>query len=84
MERENELIERVVSDETWRTSSGALLENGIYLGERYDARLERDGWDAPGFDDSAWQSAEVVEGPSLAPQMMPPIRLYSFRSETTG
>ncbi len=75
LERENELIERVVSDETWKTSSGALLENGIYLGERYDARLEQDGWDLPGFDDSSWAGAEVVEGPRLAPQLIPPIRV---------
>jgi alpha-L-rhamnosidase len=75
LELENELIERISSDATWKTSSGALLENGIYLGERYDARLEQDGWDMAGFDDSAWQSAEVVEGPNLAPQLMPPIRV---------
>jgi len=75
LERENELSERVISDETWKTSTGALLENGIYLGESYDARLEQDGWDKPGFDDSAWQDAEVVEGPSLAPQLLPPIRV---------
>jgi len=75
LEREDELVERVSSDGTWKTSSGALLENGIYLGERYDARLEQDGWDMAGFDDSAWQPAEVVEGPNLAPQLMPPIRV---------
>ena len=75
LERENELIERVVSDESWKTNSGALLENGIYCGERYDARLEQDGWDSPGFDDSSWKGAEEIEGPSLAPQLIPPIRV---------
>jgi alpha-L-rhamnosidase len=75
LERENGLVERISSDETWKTSSGALQENGIYLGEHYDARVEQDGWDMAGFADSAWQTAEVVEGPNLAPQLMPPIRV---------
>ncbi len=43
--------ELVCSDERWRTSTGAWLEDGIYDGETYDARLAPDGWAAPGFDD---------------------------------
>jgi alpha-L-rhamnosidase len=31
----------------WRVTSGPTLENSIYGGETYDARLEKDGWDAP-------------------------------------
>ena len=75
LERENELVERVVTDETWRTGYGALLENGIYLGERTDSRLDQEGWDEPGFDDSSWPNAEMVKGPGLAPLVMPPVRV---------
>ncbi len=75
LERENELVERVVTDETWRTGYGALLENGLYLGERVDSRLDQDGWDEPGFDDSSWPYAEAVKGSNLASQLMPPIRV---------
>jgi alpha-L-rhamnosidase len=32
IERENDLIDRVVTDTTWRASGGPLLENGIYSG----------------------------------------------------
>jgi alpha-L-rhamnosidase len=75
LERENELIERINSDETWRTGCGALLENGIYLGERFDSRLHPEGWDEPGFDDSSWPGAEAVKGPGLSSLAMPPIRV---------
>jgi len=65
----------VTTDETWKAGHGPLQENGLFHGERYDARLELKGWDAPGFDDAAWQSAVVLPGYPLASQMMPPIRV---------
>jgi len=75
LELENESFERVISDETWKASSGPLLENGIYFGERYDARLAQPDWDCPGFDDSAWEKAVEVKGTILSPQLLPPIRV---------
>lgn len=47
--------QRVVSDGTWRGSWSPITFNCIYDGEDYDARLEQDGWDAPGFDGSGWR-----------------------------
>ena len=44
----------LVSDESWKASSGPILESELYNGETYDARLEAPGWDQAGFDDSAW------------------------------
>ena len=77
IEVETESGERkvVLSDESWRTSPGPLRENGLYFGERYDARLEQAGWDAPGFDDAGWEAAVTVPGPPLLSQVMPPIRV---------
>jgi len=67
--------EIVFSDESWKTSGGPLQENGLYYGERYDARIRIDGWDQPGFDDRAWEKAAPAAGYPLASQMMPPIRV---------
>ena len=53
--------QRVVSDGAWRASTGPILASDIYDGETYDARLERDGWSEPGFDDGAWAGVRVVE-----------------------
>jgi len=66
-----------VSDASWRASNGPILEDSIYNGETYDARLETQGWDRPGFDDKAWSPAETVKGPAgvLSSQMMPAIQV---------
>ncbi len=71
---EDDSTESICSDITWKFSQGPILENGLYLGEKYDARLEIPGWDSPNFNDSSWENAILCEGPKLASQMMPPIR----------
>ncbi|MBN1341498.1 MAG: family 78 glycoside hydrolase catalytic domain [Phycisphaerae bacterium] len=65
----------VGSDETWKVGSGPIIFSCTYGGEDYDAREEQRGWDEPGFGDSAWKSAVVVDGPggALASQTAPPI-----------
>ena len=77
IEIEGESGERkvILSDETWKTSPGPLQENGLYFGEKYDARLETPGWDGPGFNDSGWEKAVIVPGSPLASQLIPPIRV---------
>ena len=66
-----------VSDASWKTAAGPILEDSVYNGETYDARLETPGWERPGFDDRAWGPAEAVKGPSgvLSSQMMPAIQV---------
>ena len=52
--------ETVVSDGHWKTSDdGPVRVSEIYNGETNDARLEKPGWDKPGYDDRAWRP--VVE-----------------------
>ncbi len=52
----------ITSDEECRaTQDGALRENNLKTIERYDARAEMPGWNAPGFDDSAWHGVEKAE-----------------------
>jgi alpha-L-rhamnosidase len=77
IEIETESGERkvILSDESWKTSPGPLQENGLYFGEKYDARLEMPGWDEPGFDDSGWEKSVIVPGTPLASQLLPPIRV---------
>ncbi len=50
----------IVSDASWRGSTnGPLQFSGIYEGVTYDARKEMPGWDAPGFADATWATAQV-------------------------
>ena len=45
------------ADTTFKTHSSPILFDEIRFGEIYDARLELDGWNRPGFDDSDWENA---------------------------
>jgi alpha-L-rhamnosidase len=44
----------LVTDNSWKASTGPIIMSEIYHGEVYDARLEMPGWDKPGYDDSSW------------------------------
>jgi alpha-L-rhamnosidase len=68
--------ELVVSDGRWRASTGPVLSSNVYAGETFDARLEKYGWAAPGFDDKDWAQAALVKGPGgvLESQKIPPVR----------
>jgi len=72
---------RVVSDSTWKASDGPIVSDDIYNGEVYDARLEKEGWDSPGYDDRDWRAAEVVKGSGgklVSSATFPPIRRVRF------
>ncbi len=67
----------ISSSTQWKAHNGPIVSDSIYNGEVYDARLETPGWDAPGFDDSAWDAAQAVKAPggTLSAEMMPAIQL---------
>lgn len=56
--------EWILSDGSWHTSTGTLLFDNIHVGVTYDARLEADGWNRSGFDDSHWQSVCFTQSPA--------------------
>ncbi len=53
----------IVTDESWKASKSPIVMDLIYQGEHYDARLEKPGWSAPGFDDSKWENAVLRKKP---------------------
>ena len=67
--------ETIVSDESWLTAPGPVIRNNVYLGELYDARLEKKDWFTDGTN--GWRNASITEGPSgsLHAQKQPPIRI---------
>src|ERR671916_2196062 len=70
VEYEDGTKQTVVSDSSWRSSTGPILYSDLLVGESYDARQEMAGWNEPGFDDSDWYPAgvEEVESPPLVAQ----------------
>lgn len=68
----------VVSDASWKvTSKGPIVANNEFDGEEYDASLEMAGWNANGYDDSAWKASDVMDAPKgkLTAQQNPNIRV---------
>ncbi len=65
--------EKVISDKSWKVSSGALIHDGIFTGEIYDANKEPVGWNRTDFNDSHWENAKIVDPPSgkLLAQLTP-------------
>lgn len=51
----------LTSDESWKGSTSPITFSEIYDGECYDARLEEEGWNKPGFDDAHWFSVDEVK-----------------------
>jgi len=67
----------IVTDKSWKTADGPIIANEICLGEEYDARLEKVGWNSPSYDDSDWDNAVFADAPSgkLVSQMMPAVKV---------
>jgi alpha-L-rhamnosidase len=74
---EDGLKKSIVSDPTWKCTEGPILRNNIYLGEVYDARKEKPGWNKAGFDDSDWPNAKLATEyvGKLQAQPMPGIKV---------
>jgi alpha-L-rhamnosidase len=81
--------EKILTDQSWKSSDGPILRNNIYLGEVYDARKEITGWATPDFDAGKWKLAVVETNPlgKIEAQSLPPIRVTEeipAKLNTTG
>jgi hypothetical protein len=75
----------IVSDGSWKTIPGPIVFSSIYGGEDYDAQLEQQGWDRPGFQDATWAPAIEVGSPGgqMVSQMLPPTKVTTVLSPRT-
>ena len=69
---------RVVSDASWFYSSGPIVFDGVHSGEIYDAREEKAGWNAAGYDGQDWRGVRITRPPGgiMRGQIMPPCRVF--------
>lgn len=68
--------EIVKTDNSWKVSTGPILEADLYNGEFYDANLEQAGWNLYGFNDKNWKPVIEFKGKNeilVAPQG-PPVK----------
>ena len=59
-------VMRVVSDSSWKTTTGPILESDLIMGETYDARRELGAWSSGKYDDSAWLPIEMADDPKIS------------------
>jgi alpha-L-rhamnosidase len=52
--------ETIITDESWKSSTGSIQFAEVYHGETIDARAEKMGWCTNGYDDTDWNGVSVV------------------------
>jgi alpha-L-rhamnosidase len=67
----------IQTDRSWRCNTGPTLASDFQMGEIYDARRERKGWDMPGYVDEDWLAAREVSSPDapFVAQRSEPVRV---------
>ena len=50
----------IISDDSWKTSTGEIRYTEIYNGETIDAAKEKTGWQLPGYNDKDWSNAKLA------------------------
>lgn len=68
----------IASGADWKNSEGALKFASLYDGEEYDENFEKKNWNAPDFDDSDWQNANVSklsDTPKIEPRRDTPVKV---------
>ncbi|GLU51380.1 family 78 glycoside hydrolase catalytic domain [Dyadobacter frigoris] len=70
-------VETISTDKSWQTAPGPVVKNSVYLGEDYDARLEKSRWSNVGKISTDWKNAVESDGPPgvLSAQMQPAIKI---------
>lgn len=53
--------EYIVSDDSWKSSTGAIVYSEIYNGETIDARKEKKGFSLPDFNDAGWSAVKPAD-----------------------
>ncbi|MEZ4707808.1 MAG: family 78 glycoside hydrolase catalytic domain [Caldilineaceae bacterium] len=76
VEYEDGFTERIVTDDSWRATTGPIVASSIYDGETYDARLELGDWSEADYDDDNWSSVRIHEQSLtvLEAPLGPPVR----------
>jgi len=69
----------IYTNDSWKASTGPILESDIYNGEVYDANKELTGWSKVGYDDSNWSACSTIDVDKeklIAPEG-PPVKIVN-------
>ena len=71
--------EVITTNESWKATTGPILESDIYNGEVYDANKELNGWSKISYDDSNWKATKILDTSKkilIAPEG-PPVKVVN-------
>lgn len=73
---EDDSQEIVSSGKGWKTALSPVIFNSIYTAEHQDARLAKEGWNTPDYNDKDWKEVILRSAPSqnIVAQAMAPVR----------
>ncbi|HWA86034.1 MAG TPA: family 78 glycoside hydrolase catalytic domain [Opitutus sp.] len=74
--RDDGSVQVIVTDGSWKSSTGPVRAADLYNGETYDARMEKTGWSSPDYDESGWAGVRLIERTkdTLFAGIDPPVR----------
>ncbi|KAA9035645.1 Bacterial alpha-L-rhamnosidase [Ginsengibacter hankyongi] len=52
-------MQTIVSDGSWKSTTGSVISSSIYDGETIDDRAQKADWTLPGYDDSKWSGVKM-------------------------
>ncbi len=73
--------EIIVTDESFKTSEGAIKRADMKCGEVYDATAEPEGWKFPSFDDTLWKNVHLAEDEHCRKDILIPSRSVAVREK---
>lgn len=80
--------ERICSDENWLCAPSPLVDNDLQYGERYDARLEIEGWSTENYPAQLFRPVKASRNEALAvliEQSYPPVKaMEEYRPARIG
>jgi alpha-L-rhamnosidase len=70
----------IVSDNSWKSSTGEIVYSEIYNGEIIDARLQKPGWTTASYDDAAWSGVHTpaTKLDNLVPTWNEPVKKHEI------
>jgi len=75
----------VVSDDSWKWNIGENTLNDLWVGEKIDKRLTKNGWNQTGYADGSWFAAKLLQNPggTLFARTIAPVRVLETASPTS-
>ncbi|REE68104.1 alpha-L-rhamnosidase [Paenibacillus taihuensis] len=69
--------ETIATDATWLTADGPTLDDNVWYGDKYDARLEQRGWNRAGYPVEEWAQVRRLTPytGAIEATVSPPIRI---------